>query len=38
MVYSSAKPELVIRLVCGTLLRGPHKYYPRLGDQESDQF
>jgi hypothetical protein len=38
MVYSSAKPELVVRLVCGKLMRGRHKYYPKLGDEESGQF
>jgi hypothetical protein len=38
MVYSSAKPELVVRLVCGKLMRGRQQYYPRLGDEESGQF
>jgi hypothetical protein len=37
MVSSSAKPELVIRLVCGKLMRGRHEYYPTRGDEESGQ-
>jgi hypothetical protein len=38
MVDPSAKPELVVRFVCGKLMRGQHQYYPRLGDEESGQF
>jgi hypothetical protein len=37
MVYPSAGPELVDRLAHGLLMRGRHKYYPRLGDERSGQ-
>jgi hypothetical protein len=37
MVFSSAKPESVVRLVYGKLMRGRHEYYSTLGDEESGQ-
>jgi hypothetical protein len=37
MVFSFAKPELVVRLVCGKLMRGRHEYYPTPSDEESGQ-
>jgi hypothetical protein len=37
MVYPSARPELVDRFGRGLLMRGRHKYYPSLGDEESGQ-
>jgi hypothetical protein len=38
MVFPSAKPGSADRFGHGLPMRNLHKYYPRLGDEESGQF